>query len=94
MGTPKNEAMGLHDVCHRGHWYGQDSVSRAHLPLSLCKWGDHNVIDPQIVQTPSCCDDVYDGVNCTHLMEMNSLGCGTMRLGFGFRYDLKDFESA
>lgn len=58
--------------------------------MTLGERGDHDVVDAQVVETPSRGDDVHDGVNRANLVEVHLLHGNPVRLGLCRRDDVKD----
>ena len=69
---------------HRGAYgrygYGQYAMCAAYGPASLAQEGDHDLVDVERIEAHGCRDDVDDGIDGAHLVEVDLFRRSAVRL--------------
>ncbi len=79
-----------HNAGDGRHRDRQSAVGRADRARALVERGDRAAGDSQVIQADASREDVYDGVNCPHLVKADPVERGPMDLGLGLCEDAKD----
>ena len=78
-----------HRGAYGGYGYGQYAMRAAYGSASLAKEGNHDLVDVERVETHGCRDDVDDGIDGAHLVEVHPLRRGAVRLRLRLGQDLE-----
>ena len=58
-----------------------------HMSVSLCQGGHHHIIHSQIIHAHRHTDDIHNGLNGSHFVEMHLFQRQTMGLGLCLGHD-------
>ena len=85
----QGDVMLGHRGAYGGYGYGQYAMRAAYGSASLAKEGNHDLVDVERVETHGCRDDVDDGIDGAHLVEVDLFRRGAVRLGLRLGQDLE-----